>query len=452
MSIIEFIKTSQPNQLAEVLDNLSGFDVSNLMANKTEEEQLLIFRSLNPAVAVETFDYLSHRTQQELLAALPKEQVKTLLNAMAVDDRTALFQELPKEIIEEYLKLLSDEERTVTVKLLGYAEDKVGHIMTTDYLAVKREWTVENVLDHIRAYGRHSETIDVIYVIDEDGILVDDIEIKDLLFVPKNYIVSQVMDNQFIALSVQDSAEQSINIFQDYDRVALPVIDETGLLVGIVTIDDILRLAAEETTEDMQKVGGMQALDEPYMETPFFELMKKRANWLMVLFIGEMFTATAMGFFEEEISKAVVLALFLPLIISSGGNAGSQSSTLIIRAMALGEVTLVDWFKIMKREIFSGLFLGITLGLIGFARVSLWGATSTIYGEHWLLIAFTIFFSLIGVVMWGSLSGSMLPLLLKRLGADPATSSAPLVATLVDVTGISIYFCIALFVLKGTLL
>jgi magnesium transporter len=243
-----------------------------------------------------------------------------------------------------------------------------------------------------------------------------------------------------------------INVFKQYDRTALPVVDEEGILKDIVTIDDILRVASEINTENMQKVGGTKALDEPYMEIPFFKLMYKRAHWLVLLFIGEMFTATAMGYFEAEIEKAVVLALFLPLIISSGGNAGSQSTTLIIRAMALGEVKLSDWWRIMKRELLSGLFLGSVLGLIGFARVSIWSAVSSIYGIHWLLVALTIFLALIGVVLWGSLTGSMLPFVLRSVGFDPATASAPLVATLVDVTGIVIYFLIAMWILKGSLL
>lgn len=264
--------------------------------------------------------------------------------------------------------------------------------------------------------------------------------------------MSQITNGRFIALKASDKAEDAITIFQEYDRVALPVVNEHKKLLGIVTIDDILRLSTEETTEDMQKVGGMEALEEPYMETPFLELMKRRSRWLIVLFLGELLTATAMGFFEGQISKAVVLAVFIPLIISSGGNAGSQSSTLIIRAMALGEVTLADWWIIMRREVLSGLFLGGILGTLGFARVALWGATTNIYGEHWELVGFTIFFSLLGIVLWGSFTGSMLPLILRRLGADPATSSAPLVATLVDVTGITLYFGIAMILLKNTLL
>jgi magnesium transporter len=273
-----------------------------------------------------------------------------------------------------------------------------------------------------------------------------------LLLAPLDARVSDLADYKYIKLHVDDSEEKAINIFRKYERVALPVIDSKGILSGIVTIDDILNVVSEEDTEDMQKIGGMAALNEPYMDTPFFSLMRKRLGWLVILFLGELLTASAMGFFEDEIAKAVVLALFLPLIISSGGNAGSQASTLIIRAMALGEINLKDWWRIMRREVFSGMYLGFILGMIGFFRVAIWSQFTSIYGPHWLLIAFTIFFALIGVVLWGTLSGSMLPLVLKRCGFDPAVSSAPLVATLVDVTGLIIYFNVALYILQGTML
>ena len=260
------------------------------------------------------------------------------------------------------------------------------------------------------------------------------------------------MDENFVSLNVNDSQEDAVNIFRKYDRTALPVVDSGGVLVGLVTIDDMLDVAEEEATEDIQKFGGMEAVDETYMRIPLLTMVRKRAGWLVVLFLGEMLTASAMGFYEGEIAKAVVLALFLPLIISSGGNSGSQASMLIIRAMALGEVTLRDWFHVMRKEIISGLLLGLILGAIGFLRVAIWSQFSTIYGPHWFLVALTVGFSLIGVVLWGSLSGSMLPFILKKVGADPATSSAPFVATLVDVTGLIIYFSIALLIMRGAML
>ena len=435
-----------------MLSRYSGYEIADLLVDRSIEEQVFVFSALKAPLAAEAFDYLSLKNQKLLLEKLPCTVTAAMLEAMHPDDRTSLLKDLPLAAVNEYLKLLSQEERSLTLTLLGYPEDRVGHIMTTDYIAIRPEWTVETVLHHIRAYGHDSETINELYVVDESNKLLDDIKIRDFLFVPIKSTVSQLANFKYICLQANDKAEDAINVFKEHDRTALPVVNDAGILVGIVTIDDILRYASEVGTEDMQRVGGMEALDEPYMETPFMELMKKRARWLVILFIGETFTATAMGFFEAEIAKAVVLALFIPLIISSGGNAGSQSTTLIIRAMALGEVKLKDWWRVMKREVCSGVFLGAILGFIGFLRVALWAGVTTLYGEHWFLIGLTIFFSLMGIVLWGSLSGSMLPLILRRFGVDPAAASAPLVATLVDVTGITIYFGIAMTVLQGTLL
>lgn len=446
------IRKKDAKSLEKIFISLSGFEIAELIANKSKEDQLLVFSVLSPKLAAETFDYLSLRMQKCILHSASPELVANMLREMPPDDRTALFEELPRPVADIFIKLLPNGERRLAIALLGYPEDSVGRLMTTDYIAVKPDWSVEQVLDYIRAYGHDSETISVIYIVDDKGALIDDVRIREFLFVSKDFKVNQITDKKFVALSVLDSAEQAINVFKQYDRTALPVIDEDGILKGIVTIDDILRIASDINTDKMQKIGGTEALDEPYMEIPFLKLMQKRAHWLVLLFIGEMFTATAMGFFEKEIERAVVLALFLPLIISSGGNAGSQSTTLIIRAMALGEVKLSDWWRIMKREILSGLFLGCVLGMIGFARVTLWSAVSTIYGIHWLLVAVTISLALVGVVLWGSLMGSMLPFILRAVRFDPATASAPLVATLVDVTGIVIYFLIAMWILQGSLL
>lgn len=452
LSINRLIKDGHSEALTEALHALSPFELADLMANKSEKDQSIIFTALFPSLAQETFDFLPTHTQRRLLHKMPTMQAAALLGALSPDDRTSFLQDLPRDVIDELVKLLPYEERMLTLSLLGYPEGSVGRLMTPDYIAVKMNWTIEKVLDHIQAYGHDSETINVIYVIDDEGRLLDDIKLKEILFVPRQNQVQDIANYTFVALSVYDSDEVAINAFKQHNRIALPVIDENRVLLGIVTIDDILRLSNQEATEDIQKIGGTEALDEPYMQTPFFELMKKRAGWLVILFLGEMFTATAMGYFESEISKAVVLALFLPLIISSGGNAGSQASTLVIRAMALGEVKLRDWWNVVKREVLSGIFLGTTLGIVGFFRVTIWSLFSNIYGKYWLLVAVTIFFSLIGVVLWGTLSGALLPIILRRLGVDPATSSAPFVATIVDVTGIIIYFLIALIVLRGTLL
>jgi magnesium transporter len=308
------------------------------------------------------------------------------------------------------------------------------------------------VLDHVRAHGRDSETLNVIYVVNGNNRLIDDLRIREILLAPLHAVVSDLCDNRFVSLNASDDKKEAVKVFRQYDRTVLPVIDSHGRLVGIVTLDDVLDVAEEEATREIQKFGGLEALDEPYMSTPLLEMIRKRATWLVILFLGEMLTATAMGYFQHEISRAVVLALFVPLIISSGGNSGSQAATLIIRALALGEVKLRDWWRVMHREVLSGLLLGLILGTIGFLRIALWSAFSNLYGEHWMLVGLTVSCSLLGIVLWGTITGSMLPFLLKGLGIDPATSSAPFVATLVDVTGLIIYFSVALVILHGTLL
>jgi magnesium transporter len=324
--------------------------------------------------------------------------------------------------------------------------------MTPHYIAVKEDWTVQQVMDYVRTHGQDSETLNVIYVIDDSGLLIDDIRMREFLVVPLARHVSDLMDRRFVALKATDSQDAAVEVFRREDRTALPVTDTQGILIGIVTVDDALDVAERRATREMQRVGGSEALDEPYMDIALWRMVKKRAGWLVVLFLGEMLTATAMGFFEHEIARAVVLALFVPLIISSGGNSGSQASTLVIRAMAVGELRLKDWWRVVRREAVSGVMLGAILGAIGFLRISIWSMFSTLYGPHWALVATTVGLSLVAIVLWGTLVGSMLPLILRRLGFDPATSSAPFVATLVDVTGLVIYFSVGLVVLKGSLL
>jgi magnesium transporter len=386
------------------------------------------------------------------------EQVVAILNEMSPDDRTALLEELPSAAARQLIRLLTPEERHVATALLGYPEDSVGRLMTPDFIQVKEDWTVQHVLDYVREYGRDSETLNFVYVVDERGKLIDDVRMREFLLRPLTAKVSEIRDQSFVALNVTDSQQDALNIFRRYDRAALPVVDSSGVLVGIVTADDMLDVAEKEATEDIQKFGGMEALEEPYMRIPVWRMVRKRAGWLVILFLGEMLTATAMANYQEELAKALVLALFLPLIISSGGNSGSQASTLMIRAMALGEVTLRDWWRVMGREVQAGLSLGVILGAIGIIRVGAWAIIGEQYlhhqpyGAHWPLVALTVGIALVGVVLWGTLSGSMLPFLLRRVGADPATSSAPFVATLVDVTGLIIYFSIALLIMRGAML
>lgn len=438
--------------IRDFLDDQNISDVAALVDEYSEyESQIIANMSVHRAASV--FKILDLSTQKTIIHELPANTTASLLNELPADDRTDFLEELPSNVVRELIKLLDPDERKITLSLLGYPENSIGRLMTPDYVYVYPWNTIEEVFATIRKYGKDSETINVIYVINEKGELLDDIRIRDFILNTPDKKVSELMDERFIALYAEDDQETASEIFKMNNRVALPVVSKSNKLLGIVTIDDILWVAAEEFSEDMQKIGGTAALNEPYLDTPIIKLFKKRVVWLVVLFLGELLTATAMQFFEDEIAKAVVLALFIPLIISSGGNSGSQASTLIIQAMAVGELTVKDWWRVMKREIVSGLLLGTVLGIIGFFRIMIWHSFAPhLYGEHWVLIGITVGVSLLGVVLWGSLSGSMLPLVLKKLGADPAVSSAPFVATLVDVTGLIIYFSVAFSVLSGTLL
>ncbi|HTR28657.1 MAG TPA: magnesium transporter, partial [Puia sp.] len=401
--------------------------------------------------ASSTFKILDVPTQKRIIQELPAFTTAELLNDLSADDRTSFLEELPSEVVKELIKTLDPEERKVTLSLLGYPEGSVGRLMTPDYIAVQKDWTVREVLDHIREVGRNSETIDVIYVVDDKGFFIDDIRIREIILANPEKRIEDVIDNRYIALHVNDAQETASEAFKMNNRVALPVLDDKNVLLGIVTIDDVLWIAQEELSEDIQKIGGTEALDEPYLEMPILKLFKKRVVWLVVLFLSEMLTATAMAAFEDEIARYVVLALFVPLIISSGGNSGSQASTLIIQAMALGELTVTDWWRVIRRELQSGILLGAVLGMIGFTRIILWNMIFHTYGPHGVLIATTVGVALIGVVLWGTIAGSMLPIVLKRVGADPATSSAPFVATLVDVTGLVIYFSVAILIMQNIL-
>src|SRR3954464_15483801 len=396
--------------LREIFREWPPADVAEVILDLPEDEQVIIFRVLPHDLAADVFEYLDFEAQEQLLRAMAHEQVVGILNEMSPDDRTALLEELPSAASRQLIRLLTPEERQIAQALLGYPEGSVGRLMTPDFIAVHEDWTVKEVLDYVREFGNDSETLNVLYVVDERGKLIDDVRIREFLLKPLSAKVSEIRDETFVALRVNDSQEDAVNIFRKYDRSALPVVDSNNVLVGIVTIDDMLDVAEQEATEDIQKIGGMEALDKPYMRISLFRMVRKRAVWLVVLFLGEMLTATAMATYQDELAKALVLALFLPMIISSGGNSGSQASTLIIRAMALGEVTLRDWWRVMRRELTVGLSLGLVLGAIGVARVTVWSIVGEkyfhrqIYGEHWMLVSATVGITLIGVVLWGSIS------------------------------------------------
>lgn len=428
-------------------------DLAELLRDLPEDEQVLLFRLFPHDLATDAFEYLELDDQKNLLQAMGHEETCRLINQMSPDDRTALLEELPSAAVTQLLRQLSPDERAVAKSLLGYPEHSIGRLMTPDFIAVHDDWTVKEVFDYVRQHGQDSETLNVIYVVNERGQLIDDVRIREFLLQPFEAKVSEVRDQSFVALKVRDSEKEAVDAFRKYDRNTLPVIDSDERLVGIVTIDDVLDVYEEETTAEIQKIGGLEALDEPYTTIALPRMVKKRATWLVILFLGEMLTATAMQGYNGEIEKAAILAMFLPLIISSGGNSGSQATTLVIRAMAVGEVRLRDWFFVVRKEIASGLLLGLILGVIGFFRIALWQYLHIFdYGKYHWLVGTTVGLALVGVVLWGTIAGAMLPFLLRRCGLDPAASSAPFVATLVDVTGLLIYFNVALFILRGTLL
>ncbi len=449
--VLELIEADQDRALKAWLNELNISDVEHLV-DELPQYAVKIIETLSINRAVNVFRILDFPTQERIIKKLAGNKLTEIIRQLPPDDRTALFSELKGDAVKKLLILLNDEDRIEALNLLGYKVDSVGRLMTPDFIAVKTDWTVQRVLSHIRRYGKNSETIDVVYVIDKDGVLLDDIRIREILLSDPEAKIGSLTDNRLISLNVNDPQEEAIQTFRMNNRVALPVVDDNNTLLGIVTVDDILWVANEEFTEDMHKIGGTEALDEPYLDVPVFQLYKKRIVWLIVLFFGELLTITAMSNFEDQIAKVVILATFIPLIISSGGNSGSQAATLIIQAMALGDVYIKDWWRVMRREIFSGLLLGSTLFALSFIVIACWQLVSPSFAEHYVRIGLVVGCSLLGVVLWGTLMGSMLPLLLKKLKADPAVSSTPFVATLVDVTGLIIYFSFALLFLKGVLL
>jgi magnesium transporter len=448
----ELIQRRDFVQLRDILCNFPAAEVAEIFYDLPPDDEAVLLRLLPRDLAAEVFECLPLEDQEKLLHALGSEQVAQILNDIAPDDRTALLEELPAAATQKLLNLLSPEERKIATDLLGYPKNSIGRRMTPRYVAIQQNWTVAEVLAELRRQEHKRDAMSQLYVTDSKGRLVDFVRLQSLVVMPLQTSVLEILENQKIFLRAADDQETAVAAFKKYDVTMLPVVDSSDVLVGVVTVDDVLDVAEKEATEDIQKLGGVAALEAPYLKTGMRAMIQKRAPWLVILFFSEMLTTTAMGYYQDEIAKAVVLALFVPLIMSSGGNSGSQATSLIIRALALGEVTLRDWWRVMRREIISGFSLGAILGLIGFLRISVWHFTFHSYGEHWLLIAFTIFFSLIGVVLWGTLSGAMLPFLLKRCRLDPAAASAPFVATLVDVTGILIYFNVAFFIMRGKLL
>jgi magnesium transporter len=416
-------------------------------------DRIQAFLMLPRDEAEDFFFNLPARDQADVVLGVPAREQRSWLRSLPPDDAADLIQAAPQGKRESLLALLDEATRREVTALLAYSEDNAGGLMNPRYVRVRPEMTVDEAISYVRKQMRElTRTIYYVFVLDAEQKLMGVVSFSALFNASVRARVSDIMRTQVITIPEQMDQEAVATKFAQSRLLALPVVDVNGRMKGIVTADDVVDVVREEATEDMQKVGGVEALEAPYLEIEMSRMIRKRVGWLCVLFLGEMLTASAMGFFEKEIARAVVLALFIPLIISSGGNSGSQATTLVIRAMALGEVRLRDWWRVVRREFIAGLGLGLVLAVIGFVRIVLWEGMFHTYGPHYVGIAATVAISLVGVVMWGTLAGSMLPFILRRLGFDPASASAPFVATLVDVSGLVIYFTAAAVILGGTLL
>lgn len=417
------------------------------------EERVEGFEVLERKNADDFFLQLNARDRAELILGLPAGERRLWMRLLAPDDAADLIQEAPAEEREGLLALLDDATRREVKGLLDYAEDDAGGLMNTRYSRLRADMTVDEAISYLRRDARAREkTVYYAYVVDVEERLLGVVSFRDLIVASGEKLVREVMRTEVISAPEDLDQEALSQLFMRHHLMMVPVVDAQGRIKGIVSVDDIVDVVQEEATEDIQKLGGVETLQGPYLQVPLLRMIQKRAGWLAALFLGEMLTATAMGQFQAEIARAVVLALFVPLIISSGGNSGSQATTLVIRAMALGELRIRDWWRVMRREFITGLGLGTILASIGLARILVWQGLFNAYGEHYFLVAMTVALSLIGVVLWGSLIGSILPFILRGLGFDPASASAPFVATLVDVTGLVIYFTVAATILRGTLL
>ncbi len=449
-----YLLAGDPAELAETVAGIQSADLADTLNRLPPEAAGKVISALPFDVAVQVLDQPELDRRAELFETMDTAVASTLIEAMSADQQAEIFRQLGKVERARLIKTLDQPTREVLTFLLQYPPNTAGGIMTTEFVGVPARWTVDESLRYINRVGRAKETVYAIFVLDDAGGLMHVVSLRELIQAERSQIVALVGDQRDpLSVGPLVDREDAARLISKYNLLAIPVVDEKKHVMGIVTVDDVIDTLLEELTEDVQKFGGMEALDAPYMQISFWSMIKKRGGWLSALFLGEMLTATAMGYFEHEISKAVVLALFIPLIISSGGNSGSQATSLIIRAMALREVTLRDWWRVAMRELPTGLALGVLLGIVGLLRILLWQKLGFYdYGTHFILVAATISCSLIGVVTFGSLAGSMLPFLLRRLGFDPASASAPFVATMVDVTGIIIYFSVAYVILRGTLL
>jgi magnesium transporter len=449
------IQTKQLDGLKELLSEINPIDLADGFTDFPPEQQLLILKLLEPVRQVEVFEELDLPQQEYIISHLEDETLSPLLEGIPSDVTAGLFKKLPARMVKKMAALLKNERMAVVQHVLNFKPHTAGSLMQSGIFPISPDMTARGALERLQACARvrTGGFIHALYVTNPAGKLVGGVTLRTLIGAPADIKIKDIMTPvSSIRILASMDQEEASKIFSRYKLISAPVVDEENQLIGVLTVDDMISVIQQEDTEDIQKQAAVEALDEPYFQIDFFKMVRKRGTWLLVLFLGEMLTATAMGFFEHEIARAVVLALFIPLIISSGGNSGSQAATLIVRAMALKEISFGDWWKVLRREFAAGLVLGSILGLIGFLRIFMWSQFSGIYGEHYLGVAMTVGITLVLVVLWGTLSGSLLPIFLRRLGLDPAVVSTPFVATMVDVTGLVIYFTTALLLLKGTLL
>jgi len=451
--VIQLLADKKWREVRAALDHLEPADAADVIDTiEPEEDAAIAFRLLPREFAADVFSHLEPEKQERLIELLGAERATRLIEELDPDDRAAVLDELPEEVATPLLARLSPQDRRITQAILGYPEESVGRLMTPDYVKVRPEWTIARAFEHIRKYGHDAETILWVYVVDAENRLIDDLRIRTLLLADLDATIESVMDHEYVALHAADDREEAVRAMNRYDRTALPVIDSLGLLVGIVTFDDVADVAEEEFTEDVHKLGGLEALDEPYMATTLTSMIKKRGGWLALLFVMQVGTIGVISFFDDQLAKAVVLASFIPLVISCGGNTGSQAATILVRALSLGEVTVGDWWRVARRELATGFGLGLVLGVLGFITANVANAVGFVTTDYAALVGVTVGLAVIAIVTWATMVGSLLPIVLRSLKLDPATSSTPLVATLMDVSGLTIYFAVALTLLRGTVL
>ena len=452
---IQELLQRSPDTLAAETEEIHAADLADIVEALPRENRIALLHALPAGRAADVLEYLSDDLRTEILEEMSAPQAARLVAEMTPDDRADALEELEDTLYETILAEIPKDAREETERLLAYEPDTAGGLMTTEFVSVPEDTTVEAALVSVRRIARagRREAMHAIYATDAQGRLKGVLSLRELLAAPEGAKIGDIAWEDVVSVPTSADRGEVVSLTSNYDLIALPVVDDAGRILGVVTVDDVMDAMMDEHTEDVQKFGGMEALDEPYLQIGFVAMIRKRVVWLVALFVGQMLTTSAMQQFQNQLTQALMLTLFIPLIISSGGNSGSQATSLIIRAMALGEVTLGDWWRIARRELPLGLALGVVLGVLGVIRIVVWQQLGLWdYGEHYMLVALTVGTTLVGVVAFGSLAGSMLPFLLSRVGLDPASASAPLVATLVDVTGITIYFSIALFLLSGILL